>query len=97
MSAISQPDEKNPNEPDKADLITLFRRLASSHLTLFVARTRRPFLTRPFPAPVLLWSAIGTKILVTLFATSGFGRVTPISWTNIGIVWMYCLVWIFIE
>jgi H+-transporting ATPase len=84
---------------DVAQIQTLiFLKLAvAGHLTLFVARTRRPFLTRPFPAPILLWSAIGTKILVTFFVAYGFGLVTPISWTNIGIVWAYSIGWVFIE
>jgi H+-transporting ATPase len=34
--------------------------VVAGHLTLMVARTRRPFLTRPYPAPVLL-SAILTR------------------------------------
>jgi len=76
----------------------IFLKLAvAGHLTLFVARTRRPFLTKPYPSPILLWSAIGTKVLVTLFVAFGFGLVAPISWPVIGFVWAYCIVWIFIE
>ncbi|GAB6909705.1 putative enzyme [Desulfosarcina cetonica] len=76
----------------------IFLKLAvAGHLTLFVARTRRPFLTRPFPAGTLLWSAIITKLLATLLVAFGLGLVTPISWANIGLVWAYCLVWMFIE
>ena len=76
----------------------IFLKLAvAGHLTLFVARTRRPFLTKPYPAPMLLWSAIGTKALVTVFVAFGFGLVTPISWPIIGFVWAYCIVWVFIE
>jgi H+-transporting ATPase len=76
----------------------IFLKLAiAGHLTLFVARTRQPFLTKPYPAPVLLWSAVGTKVLVTLFVAFGLGLVAPISWTDIGLVWGYCLVWVFIE
>ena len=76
----------------------IFLKLAvAGHLTLFVARTRKPFFTRPFPSPLLLWSAIGTKVLVTFFVAYGFGLITPISWADIGLVWAYCLAWIFIE
>jgi H+-transporting ATPase len=84
---------------DVAQVQTLiFLKLAiAGHLTLFVARTRRPFLTKPYPSPILLWSAIGTKILVTVFVAYGFGLITPISWANIGLVWIYCIVWVFIE
>jgi len=76
----------------------IFLKLAvAGHLTLFVARTRRPFLTRPFPAGLLLWSAIITKVMATLLVAFGFGLVTPIPWESIGLIWGYCLVWIFIE
>jgi H+-transporting ATPase len=84
---------------DVAQIQTLiFLKLAvAGHLTLFVARTRRPFLTKPFPSPILLWSAIGTKVLVTFFVAYGLGLVTPISWTNIAVVWAYSMGWVFIE
>jgi len=76
----------------------IFLKLAvAGHLTLFVARTKRPFLTKPYPAPILLWSAIGTKVLATLLVVYGIGLVTPISWATAGIVWAYALVWIFVE
>jgi len=76
----------------------IFLKLAvAGHLTLFVARTKRPILSKPYPAPILLWSAIGTKILATLLVVYGIGLVAPISWATAGIVWGYCLVWIFVE
>ncbi len=76
----------------------IFLKLAvAGHLTLFVARTKRPFLTKPYPAPILLWSAIGTKVLATLLVVFGLGLVVPISWATAGIVWAYALVWIFVE
>ena len=76
----------------------VFLKLAvAGHLTLFVALTKRLFLAKPFPAAILLWSAIGTKVLVTLFVAYGLGLVAPISWTTIGIVWLYCIIWVFIE
>jgi H+-transporting ATPase len=76
----------------------IFLKLAvAGHLTLFVARTRRPFLTRPFPAGLLLWSAIITKLMATLLVAFGLGLVTPIQWQSIGLIWGYCLIWIFIE
>jgi H+-transporting ATPase len=76
----------------------IFLKLAiAGHLTLFVARTKNPFLTRPFPAPIMLWSAIGTKILATLLVVFGLGLVAPLSWGTVGIIWGYCLVWVFIE
>jgi len=76
----------------------IFLKLAiAGHLTLFVARTNRPFLSRPFPSPILLWSAIFTKILATLFVLFPFGLITPIGWSSAGLIWVYCIVWVFIE
>jgi H+-transporting ATPase len=68
----------------------------AGHLTLFVARTKRPFLTKPYPAPVLLVAILLTQALAA--AIVGFGLlVTPIPWKYVGIVWGYCAVWVFIE
>jgi H+-transporting ATPase len=68
----------------------------AGHLTLFVARTRRPFLTKPYPAPVLLAAILGTQALAALIV--GFGwLVTPIPWIYVGFVWIYCLAWVVIE
>ena len=75
----------------------IFLKLAvAGHLTLFVARTRNCFLARPFPAPLLLVAIISTQIVAALIA--GFGWfVTPISWEYIGLIWAYCLFWVFVE
>jgi H+-transporting ATPase len=74
----------------------IFLKMAvAGHLTLFVTRTPRMCLRRPFPAPILLWSAIFTKILATLFVVYPFGLITPIHWRAVGVIWAYCLVWLF--
>lgn len=68
----------------------------AGHLTLFVVRTKRPFFTRPFPAPILLIAILATQALAAMIV--GFGwLVTPIPWSYVGLVWGYCLVWMFIE
>ncbi len=68
----------------------------AGHLTLFVARTRRPFLTKPYPAPILLTAILGTQILAALIV--GFGwLVAPIPWKYVGFIWIYCLIWVLIE
>ncbi len=75
----------------------IFLKLAvAGHLTLFVARTRHCFLTRPFPAPLLLFAIISTQIVAVFIAKFGW-FVTPISWEYIGLIWAYCLFWVFIE
>jgi H+-transporting ATPase len=68
----------------------------AGHLTLFVARTKRPFLTKPYPATILLIAILCTQGIAA--AIVGFGLlVTPIPWLYVGIVWGYCLIWVFIE
>jgi H+-transporting ATPase len=88
---------KNWLQLDIAQIQTfIFLKMAvAGHLTLFVTRTPRMFLRRPFPAPVLLWSAIITKLLATLFVIYPFGLITPIHWRTVGIIWAYCIVWLF--
>jgi len=75
----------------------IFLKLAvAGHLTLFVARSRRPFFARPHPAPALLGAILCTQAAAVLIV--GFGWfVTPIPWSYIAAVWGYCLVWVFIE
>jgi H+-transporting ATPase len=74
----------------------IFLKMAvAGHLTLFVTRTPRMFLRKPHPAPILLWSTVVTKLLATLFVVYPFGLITPISWKVVGIIWAYCLAWLF--
>ena len=74
----------------------IFLKMAvAGHLTLFVTRTNRQFLKKPHPAPILLWSTIVTKVLATLFVVYPFGLITPIGWTSVGVIWAYCLTWLF--
>lgn len=76
----------------------IFLKLAvAGHLPLFIARTRKPFLQRPWPSATLLWSAIITKAAATLFVVYPMGLVPSVGWAEAGAVWGYCIVWIFIE
>jgi len=67
----------------------------AGHLTLFVTRTSHNFWKEPYPSPILLWSAIITKLLATLFVVYPCGLITPISWEAVGIIWAYCIIWVF--
>ena len=76
----------------------IFLKLAvAGHLTLFIARTRSSFLKKPYPSAILLWSAILTKAAATLFVVYPMGLVPSITWGEAGAVWIYCILWIFIE
>ena len=61
----------------------------AGHLVLFVARTKRHFWERPWPAPIMVWSAVITKLAATLLAAYGFGLITPITWPEIALIWGY--------
>jgi H+-transporting ATPase len=66
----------------------------AGHLTLFVARSQGFFLKKPYPAPIMIWSAVGTKLAATVLVAYGFyGLVTPISWEAIGLIWLYSITW----
>ncbi len=67
----------------------------AGHQTLFIARTRNAFFSKPYPAPILLIAILSTQTIAALFV--GFGIiVTAIPWAYIGLIWAYTLVWMFI-
>jgi H+-transporting ATPase len=68
----------------------------AGHLTLFLVRTRSPFWSKPYPSPLLLGAILGTQALAVIIVGFGF-LVTAIPWSYVGLVWGYCLVWMFIE
>jgi H+-transporting ATPase len=75
----------------------IFLKMAvAGHLTLFVARNKGFFLKKPYPAPIMIWSGIVTKVLGTLLAAYGFGLITPIRWTEIALIWGYSIAWAFL-
>jgi len=61
----------------------------AGHLVLFVARSKEHFWKQPWPAPIMIWSAVVTKLAATLLAAYGFGLITPISWPEIALIWGY--------
>ena len=68
----------------------------SGHLALFIARNRDSYVKKPYPAPIMIWAALSTKIAATLLCAYGFGLIAPISWFAIGIIWLYSIVWSFV-
>ncbi len=74
----------------------MFLKLAvAGHLTIFLTRTRGPFWSIR-PAPILLWSAVGTKLLATLAAIYGL-FMTPIGWRWAILIWVYALIWFLVN
>ncbi len=71
----------------------IFLKLAiAGHLTIFVTRTENRFWRKPYPAPLLFWAALSTKVAATLFAVYGW-FIAPIGWKYALLVWAYALVW----
>ncbi len=75
----------------------IFLKLAvAGHMTLFVARTKKSFFLQPYPSPILLTAIVITQAFAAMVV--GFGWfVAAIPWAWIGWIWLYCIVWIFIE
>ncbi|MDE2120154.1 MAG: hypothetical protein KGJ64_05650 [Betaproteobacteria bacterium] len=65
----------------------------AGHLSLFVARTRGAYWRKPYPAPVMIVSALLTKLAATLLCAWSLGLVAPIGWRDIGLVWAYSIAW----
>lgn len=69
----------------------IFLKLAvAGHLTIFLARTKKPFWSIK-PSGGLLWSAIITKVAATLFAVYGW-FINPIGWKMALYIWIYAIV-----
>jgi H+-transporting ATPase len=76
--------------------VIFLKLIVAGHVTLFLTRTRKPFWTPPYPAPILLFAIIGTEIIGTLIV--GFGLfVTKLPWSHIGLIWLYAVSWFFIN
>ncbi len=72
----------------------IFLKMAvAGHLTLFISRSKGFFLKKPYPAPVMIWSAVGTKIAATILALYGFGLIPSIGWLPVGLIWAYSITW----
>jgi H+-transporting ATPase len=75
----------------------IFLKMAvAGHLTLFVSRSKGFFLKKPYPAPVMIWSAVVTKLVGTILAAYGFGLIAPITWREIALIWGYSITWAFL-
>jgi H+-transporting ATPase len=74
----------------------IFLKLAvAGHLTIFLTRTRGP-LWSIRPAPILFWTAVGTKALATFAAVYGV-FMAPIGWGWAVLIWGYALVWFLVN
>jgi H+-transporting ATPase len=67
----------------------------AGHLTVFVARTRKPFWASR-PAPILLFAVTFTQVIATIIAVYGL-FMPPIGWGWALLVWGYCFISFLIE
>jgi H+-transporting ATPase len=67
--------------------------VVAGHLLLFSTRAGRFFFEPPFPERKLFWAIMGTQLVAALMAANGW-LLTPISWSLIGFIWIYNLVWL---
>ncbi|MCW2284522.1 H+-transporting ATPase [Rhodoblastus acidophilus] len=79
---------------DPAHLQTmLFLQLAAGgHMLLFVVRSRRMMLSKPYPSAPLFLAIVATQLIAVLMC--GFGILVPkLPWSLIGVVWAYVIAW----
>jgi H+-transporting ATPase len=76
--------------------LIFYKLVVAGHLTLIVARTKKPFYTKPYPSKLLSVAIISTPVIAALIVGMGI-FVTAIPWSYIGYVTLYCIVWLFIE
>jgi H+-transporting ATPase len=76
--------------------ILFLKLIVAGHSTLYITRSEGWFWQRPWPSPLLFCATFGTEILGTLVAVYGF-MVTPIGWEYALWVWIYALVWFFVN
>jgi H+-transporting ATPase len=75
----------------KIQTYVFLKMAVAGHLVLFAARAKDHMWKRPWPAPIMVWSAVITKLAATLLAAYGFGLITPISWPEIALIWGYSI------
>ncbi len=95
---LKNPEWQQWMQMDKPHLqsILFLQLVAGGHLMLFVTRTRELFFIPPFPSRALFCSIIGTQILAVFMCAFGW-LIPPLPWGLIGLVWVYNIVWMFIQ
>ncbi len=70
--------------------------IVAGHSTLYITRSEGWFWQRPWPSPLLFWATTLTELVGTLIAVYGL-FITPIGWEYALWIWLYALVWFFIN
>ncbi len=82
--------------PEQLQSFIYLKLAVAGHLTLLVVRSREPFWKKPYPSRSLLTAVLGTQLVAALIVGLGI-IVAAIPWSYVGLVWGYCLAWMFIE
>jgi H+-transporting ATPase len=81
--------------PQQLQTMMFLQFVVGGHLLLLVTRTERWFFLPPFPAAKLFFAIVITQVVAV--ALCWFGWLVPaIPLRLIGLVWLYCLAWMFI-
>ena len=98
VRALSHPSLQNflgMSTPQQLQTMMFLQLVVGGHLLLLVTRTERWFFLPPFPAAKLFFAIVITQIVAV--ALCWFGWLVPaIPLRLIGLVWLYCLAWMFI-
>ena len=74
---------------------TMLQLVIGGHLLLFITRHKSWFWKKPYPSFKLLAAIIGTQLFAIVICKFGI-FVDKLSWSEIGWVWLYCIIWMFI-
>ncbi len=81
--------------PELLQVFIFLKMSVAGHLTLFVARTKKPFYSNPNPSRILLIAVIATQMIATIIVANGW-FMPALSWEYIVLIWGYAIVWMFI-
>jgi H+-transporting ATPase len=70
--------------------------IVAGHSTLYITRSEGWFWQRPWPSLTLFWATFSTEIVATLIAVYGL-FITPIGWEYALWIWLYAILWFFID
>ncbi|ATQ67018.1 MULTISPECIES: plasma-membrane proton-efflux P-type ATPase [Methylosinus] len=98
VRALSHPSAQallGISTPQQLQTMMFLQLVVGGHLLLLVTRTERWFFLPPFPAAKLFFAIVITQILAV--ALCWFGWLVPaIPLRLIGLVWLYCLAFMFV-
>ncbi|PCI65903.1 MAG: plasma-membrane proton-efflux P-type ATPase [Piscirickettsiaceae bacterium] len=81
--------------PEELQVFIFLKMSVAGHLTLFVARTKKPFYSSPHPSRVLFIAIISTQIIATIIVINGW-LMPALSWGYAGLIWAYAIIWMLI-